>query len=70
MKCDIGVFSSGRNAVPELERENDLEFLAMVEDYNEEDDGIDDGVNQVNTLARDRDKALTLIDRSLRRWTG
>ena len=58
MKGYIGFFSSGRDAVPELERENDLEFLEMIEDYNEEDDGIDDLVNQINILAMDRDKAV------------
>ena len=30
----------------------------MIEDYNEEDDGIDDLVNQINILAMDRDKAV------------
>ena len=55
----IGLFSSGIDGVPELEQENDLDFLEMLEEYYEEDGDIDSLVNMINVLAAERDKDVS-----------
>ena len=55
----IGLFSSGMDGLPEVEREKDMGFLEMLEEYIDEDEGIKSLVNRINILAADRDKTVS-----------
>ena len=47
------------DGLPEVEREKDMGFLEMLEEYIDEDEGIKSLVNRINILAADRDKTVS-----------